>query len=150
MLVSLFDRIGAEKLTKRLIYMDDVFKFVSMNFPYFRKSTERCRLYIRQNLNEKTLFLTMDQKPTGEFDLESPLQTNLMWWVNPSRAYEVDDAIGCKRTSCRKKPCSIFVRFETLVKDVMYNPNKSTFGDSGRHNGCYSGGNFGCRRIDKS
>jgi len=74
-----------------LMYISDIFKFMSVNFPYYRKSTERWQYYIRQNLNEKTLFLTIDQEPTNnQFDLESPFQTNLMWRVNPSKVYEVD------------------------------------------------------------
>lgn len=79
----------------------------------------------------------MDQEPTGELNLESPLQTNLMWWVNPSRAYEVI-AAWVQTDPLPKDTMFHPQRFETLVKDVMYNPNKSTFGDSGRRDDCYT------------
>jgi len=116
--------------------MGDIFRFVYINFPYFQKSTEKWRRHIRLNLNENTLFLTMDDEPTSEYDSGSPLQTNLLWRVNPSRACEVDDAISAwvRTDPLPKKSMFCPQLYETLVKDVT--SNKSMFaGSRGRRNG---------------
>lgn len=118
--------------------VSDIIRFVYINFPYFQKSTEQWRRHIRQNLNENTLFLTMDGEPAGGHDSGSPLQINLLWRVNPSRACEVDDAIAAwvRTDPLPKKSMFYPQQFETLVKDVMHTSNKSVFaGSSSRRKG---------------
>jgi len=68
----------------------------------------------------------------------------------PPRAYEVEDAIAAwvQKDPLPKETIFNSQRFEILVKDVMYNLNKSTFGNIGRRNGhCYIDCNIGCIRI---